>query len=1032
MKDEQFPLKVYDASAGSGKTFRLVLEYLTLVLRKEQPATFDQIVAMTFTNKASYEMKERIVGALEELTYNISNSKISALLRVQLNMDEIELQTKAQEVLLSILHNYEDFNVLTIDKFNLRLIKSFSKDLDLPSDFEIVMNEEELIERIVDRLLERLGKEGNEELDEIVYKYAEQNLDEEDKWNFRKSLIDFGKVLKKEKDLEKIHEVMNMDLSLDSFKLLKAEKTSIEQNYKNIQRRLQGLLSQFPLDPSRIKYKTRTIGSIEKVSTKPFPKEDCLSPTLREYCENEPGETEYFPLEIRQALLELDNYWQIHERRYFGLALYFKNFFNMCLLKHISEEIDISRIEERKIRISEFNQLISKLIREEKAVFIYERLGTRFHHFLLDEFQDTSHLQWMNLVPLLHESLSWNYENLIVGDPKQSIYRFKNGVAEQFVALPGIYNPTGNEDIAIESSYFKSRGIKEPLVTNWRSAKNIVEFNNTFFNVLRNSMPEHTRSFYSSISQTPSSEVNGKIKINSELKEAITNEDLIVDIISVIEDALGYGYTPGDICILGDTNKQCNIWARGLAAAKYKVVSADSLLIQSSTVVQLGVAYFKVVLHRQDQHQMKHFAELYFRSFEHAGNTKYFDYILQDPDNIKKRLFDTETFINQEFGGEKQFYPPFENLYQLIIHLFQLISLDELSDPFAHRFADYIHQYELKNGPDLNGFLEEYESKKSSLALEIPESTDALQIMTIHKSKGLEFPVVILPSMAFNKKRMSEQMVKVGDHMIYKKPTMNEKFGELQSAYHEEIDQVFTDCVNKCYVALTRPIDRLYIFNYYKKGTFGEDFHEALKEIPNCKTQDNLIEYKEDSNKEILEQLNNEEFFNPTSLKDFLWFPDIALQDKDELNAPEYFNQQQIFGRQFHYLISRIQDPEQIDNSIKTGLQEGVIDVNMQDELRSQLNATFQNRSYALLFNEAVEILHEQSILVDVDKDLRPDLIIVKKSETIVVDYKTGSKKQKDIIQVSEYVQVLREMNYPDVKGFLYYTQELRLEPVGV
>lgn len=1030
MKDEKIPLKVYDASAGSGKTFRLVLEYLTLVLRKENSATFDQIVAMTFTNKAAYEMKERIIDALKELAYDISSSKTASILSSELGLKHNELQMKAKEVLLSILHNYEDFNVLTIDKFNLRLIKSFSKDLDLPSDFEIIMNEEELIEKIVDRLLERLGKEGNEHIDKIVFNYAEQNLDEEDKWNFRRDLIEFGTILKREKDLDKIHEIMNMDLSMDSFRELKSVRNQIDKGFRNIQKRLQDILSKHPLDSERIKYKTATTNAINKISTASFPTDKCLSDRLRQYCEEDNVDPTIFPKETREILVELDNYWNQHEKQYAALSLYFKNFFNMCLLKYIAEEIEVSRIDERKIRISEFNQLISRLIRDEKAIFIYERLGTRFHHFLLDEFQDTSHLQWMNLVPLLHESLGWNYENLIVGDPKQSIYRFKNGVAEQFVALPGIYNPKNDGDLAQESAYFQSRGIKEPLKVNWRSAKNIVEFNNTFFENLRDNMPAHTRSFYSSISQDPNSKSPGSIQIVSMPDEQIKNEDLLPHIINAITDAQNNGHTLGDICILGETNNQCNVWARGLAAEKIKVVSADSLLIDSSIFVQLAVAYFKVMLHRQDQHQMKHFAELYFRSVKPEQTNSYFNYIVHLPEKSRKRLFDTTRFIADEFESEEIFFPSFENLYQLALHFFNLVSVKELEDPYMHRFADFVHQFELKNGPDLNAFLEEYELRKKNLALEIPESSDAIQIMTIHKSKGLEFPVVIIPSMAFNKTRISEQMVKIGDFMIYKKPSGNEKFDEIRSVYNEEIDQVFTDCVNKCYVSMTRPIDRLYIFNYFKKSTFGSDFHETLRNISNCKIENEFITYNDITKVETKSPEIEEEFYAPKSFHDFLWFPEIALQDKSELYAEDYFSEQQIFGRQFHSLISRITSSDQIQETLNNCIQDGLINAEYKDRLEQLLYSTFQNEAYLALFLNANEVLYEQDILVDTLTNLRPDLIIVKSNETLIVDYKTGSKKAKDVKQVSQYIEVLKDMGYPQVQGFLFYTEDLALQKI--
>src|SRR5690606_35788651 len=203
-----------------------------------------------------------------------------------------------------------------------------------------------------------------------------------------------------------------------------------------------------------------------------------------------------FPESLRVAVVEFLSWYDAHVESYVILQKFLGNFFNMALLKYLNTALQELKQHERLIRISEFNSEISKLVADEDAPYIFERLGTRFHHFLLDEFQDTSRLQWLNMLPLLRESLAHNYRDLIVGDPKQSIYRFKNGVAEQFVALPGVYNPENDPSIAQKSSYFASMGQTDRLEDNWRSAEQIVLFNNQFFEAFKEQLPSNGKDYY--------------------------------------------------------------------------------------------------------------------------------------------------------------------------------------------------------------------------------------------------------------------------------------------------------------------------------------------------------------------------------------------------------------------------------------------------------------------------------------------------------------------------------------------------------
>ena len=478
---EHKPLQILNASAGSGKTYRLVQEYIQLLIGDHKsPTEFKHLIAMTFTNKAALEMKERIIQALDGIgDMNHAKDALKSSLARALRISEDDVLRRCQAVLEMILHQYEDFHVMTIDKFNLRLIKSFSRDLDLPGEFDVVLDETELIEKVVDDLLNQLGSSENAVLNELMIHYAKSNIDEEKSWNFRRNLIEFGSILKNERHQPGVKQLLEMELSVGRYRELQAKQKKTDAAYVTMATPIASIVES--MDSKTVHGGGHTTNDLRSIVTQDrFPmQEELIKKRLSGNLEKNDGKKD-IPDSVKNPLFELNAYWEKQLQDYVATHLFLKNFFNMALLQYMARALNDSRSDAQLIRISEFNSLISDLIQDEKAPFIYERLGTRYHHFLLDEFQDTSHLQWLNLVPLIHESISQNYNNLIVGDPKQSIYRFKNGIAEQFVELPAIYNPEADPKIAATSSYFQERGSIERLENNWRSSPTIVNFNNTF------------------------------------------------------------------------------------------------------------------------------------------------------------------------------------------------------------------------------------------------------------------------------------------------------------------------------------------------------------------------------------------------------------------------------------------------------------------------------------------------------------------------------------------------------------------------
>ncbi len=1035
MSDAQIsPLVVYNASAGSGKTYHLVREYIRLLISREKDTeAFGRIIAMTFTNKAAIEMKERILLALDQLaTDDSSIQTLAEDLGKTLGIAPHEVRARCQTVLRNLLHRYEEFHVLTIDKFNLRLIKSFSRDLDLPEDFEVILDEQELIEQVVDDIFLQLGERKDADLDRLIFQYARKKLDDGNSWNFRNDLIRFGTLLSKEQNNALVEQLLTSDFSVEQYRELQAKKAAMDRAFVKMIEPLRHQVEE--LDKAFLPGGGHTINDLGSICKhEQFPVQaSVVNQRLSGNLDKEQGEKS-IPENIRSMVREIEAFHAEQLEEYTALDLFLKHFFNMALLQYMAFALKTLRKQDQVIRISEFNSLISELIQTEKAPFIYERLGNRFRHFLLDEFQDTSRLQWLNLVPLVHNSIASNDENLIVGDPKQSIYRFKNGVAEQFVALPGIFNPESDPNTERISQYFQILGKVVPLENNWRSSPVIVDVNNRLFESMKTILPERSSAFYQSVKQTAMSTRGGWVDIHSREGKS-TVEDQIYTLDSWIQTCLQDGYQAGDICILGGTNKLCNAWALGLTELGHRVVSSDSLLIHSDLHVRLVIAYFNRRLKPGGETEKKQFAELYFRLKSPDFET-YKGYIIEKKNDAGKtfRVFDDSRFLRDFFNGSESFFFGYENLYDLIQTFYGMINVDELASPYLHHLADIVFEYSMMRGPDLRGFLEFYNSKKHVLALQVPESSDSVRVMTIHKSKGLEFPVVMIPGLDFGLDIKGEMLLETGDNIVYTRPTKNEILPKLADAYEEERNQILTDQVNLCYVALTRAEERLFVQNHFDPKKFGAVFHQALESLEDTVADEDGIHVsvRSDESRKLKHDEVESDLFHPTSLKDRLWFPHISFQDDPAQLENDYLNEERQFGVQFHLLMSAIQDVDDIDDQIEAFIRSGQVDAGNASKLRLRIREILAFPAYLELLDGAREILREASIIASSSEVIRPDQIVVHNDRTLVLDFKTGLPSEKDVLQVKQYSKVLQAIGYPNTEGYVFYTSTMTLQRVS-
>ena len=906
------------------------------------------------------------------------------------------------------------------------MIRSFSRDLDLPADFEVILNEKQITEDVVDLLMNQLGAPGAEDVSEWMYTYAKANLAEGNSWNFRKQLIEFSAILSQEKNTEKIQQLLQLELTNGNYKRLIEDRNTILTEFLMDAKRVHDDFFGLDLNHGTIAGKGTTVNNFLKLNVeKEFPKGASNSDGL--FSESflklmEDGSKLNIPSSLKQEVIELNDRYMRDLASYNLIEIYRKNFFNMALLQHVGKQLQLMMNDEQLIRISEFNKLISKLVRDEEAPYIYERLGVRFEHFLLDEFQDTSRLQWLNLIPLILESLGHNRWNLIVGDAKQSIYRFNNGLAEQFVSLPAIYNPENDPQIAYKSTRLASRGLKRVLDSNYRSAKEIVEFNNQLFQGLAQYLPASMAHFYQDLEQKAQRTKNGYIHIES-IKQKLTFEERLEKVIGFVEETLAAGFEPGDICILTETNRLGNDLAIGLTERKYQVVSQDSLLVSKDAQVQLILSYLRRRASPRKTTETKRFAELYFRmkeSFSTADYLSYFEVIQKDGKSI--RVFNDSRFLAEHFGGTTAFFTTYESVYDLVQKFMLLMNWQETKEPYLHHFMDVIYGFQLARQTDIHHFLEFFDAQKDKIALQMPDTQSALKIMTIHKSKGLEFPVVIIPNMDFTitMNPQGKYLMEVRDKILYAFPAKSQQIPELDAFAKEENNLILLDKMNLFYVGMTRPELRLYAINDFDKDKFGAMIHEQLEGMNLGMNEEGLLQIGQ-SETIVKNEESTTNLYVPSDFSQRLWYPDIVFrkvfQEESEVQLDE-----QRFGNDFHLLMSLCESKLDTELALSNLLREGQIEQKNEAKLRESALAFWQKMEAGDYLNNVEKSLNEQVVLAGENDVKKPDKVLVKANEVLVIDFKTGKINQNHMEQVVAYGKLLEVIFKKPVRCLLYYS----------
>jgi len=1049
-------LHVYKSSAGSGKTFTLVKEFLKLCFKTESAFTFSSILAITFTNKATYEMKNRILQALEELSgmsQQEEGSVLGNILAHESKLSVEEIQRRSQQILTAILHNYADFNISTIDRFSHRLIRTFAKDLGLSMSFQVQLEETDLLQKVVAQLIDAIGEDKS--LTKLLLDFALYKIEAEKSWTIEEDLLDFSKnILNEEAEvyLKALRKSSVQDFNNTRNSYIKAN-LQFEKQIKGTAKQAIDLIQQTGVEDqsfagrSKISLYFRKLLSFDTKSIKPTTSliNDIAADKWHSTkCTQEQGEK----IDTIKAEL-LNHYNEVQQQIKEELAEYLsrqeiiKNLHSLSLLNEIEKKFAELKKEEKLLNISDFNKLIAQVVLNEPMPFIYERLGERFQHLMIDEFQDTSVLQYMNLMPLIEDSLARGKENLIVGDAKQAIYRFRGGDVEQFSAMPDYVPAIAEENqlVAMRLQTLRSQYEARSLEVNYRSSKAIVDFNNAFFDFVKNEVevsPKVKTIFEGHQQQLASEEVTGFVSISftKEKGEAFQDEMKAL-VLSDVESCLRDGYELKDIAILCRTKKDAVIIAEFLSSKQIEIISSEALLLRNSEEVLFLFNLAKWMLDPALQTAQKGIVEyLFFKEKLEGGLDDNFQNYLSSTASFLK-LF---TELQLEFNLSELKQLSVNELFEALIRIF---SLAETYDPFLQSLQDEAFDFTKSYNSSIAQFIQWWEENQHKISIETPDHLNAISILTIHKSKGLEFPVVIYP-FAKQKVEHSGPMRKnylwaptLSDQAAtipYALVEFNSYLAEssLSNVYYLELEKKEVDLVNDTYVAFTRAGERMYIHAETSSKT------SKLLSLPNI--LDAYINAKGiQANEENRFNFGKEELstkkystvkpkievqYISNSWKDKL---KVSLESQHQWEEVSSTQLQRNYGTFLHNVLAKIKSERDIEAAINSFVLSGELKESDMEALEQKISKLIAINEVRPFFAESIKVKNEATLLDSNGDFLRPDRVVFMKDYVAVLDYKTGEVNDSYEEQLNTYINTISTTTDLPVRGFILYTEKEKL-----
>ena len=1082
------------ASAGSGKTYTLVKEYLIMLLGKKTEGgnyildkhpndNHRYILAITFTNKATEEMKSRIVETLDVLASNPDESPYITDLTTMLGASKDDISKSAGIAERQMLEDYTNFNVCTIDTFFQKILRTFAYEVNLSSNYGVELNDEYVVELGVNNLKTRLHDESgkkNKSLSHWLWMFVQDSIKNGSSWDvFYKpkskktvdnSLYNFAKVLTNEvvkknskqlfdfladpKNIQAFNVALNSGISNlipkvkecvdEIFKMLEGPGIKANKNFTNFLDALNNSANPFLIKDldKKVEKKIADQSFVNKnsASVNDIAICDCLTQIL----DNNTVYASY------KKILDLT--------------------YQLGLLGDINASMQDFTNENNTILLSGTNDIVKRIIDGCETPFIYERIGMYLHNFLLDEFQDTSRMQWENLLPLVRNGLANGHDSLIIGDVKQSIYRFRN-------SDPQLLHSQLKVDFSNDSiKYNEGRSI------NWRSARNIVHWNNAFFQFL--SMALNMDEFYADVEQevSPKNEklpghvVVARREIPDKKKDTdgsndceIKNDDnsndndlnfkewAIEKMIVDLQSLLARGFKQKDIAVLSNTNREGQLaisrimkWNIENPDKQMKVVSEESLLVISSPAVRIVVNILKMLdrceAHNEDGREMP----MVLRRFE-ANRSEGMDTSEAFEDAIVSKDEDIADYIDRLYETSKS--ACLDSVVEQIIKSQLSKQMTEENTPYLLAFLDSVVDFMSRYGSNIHHFLKWWDKVGPGLSISSPDNIDAIRVITIHKSKGLQFPCVLIPMFDWNFDQSSIEWIETAGFKdklpkgVAIPPIVPVKRDNKRTLFDKEFKKIarsnIMDSLNKTYVACTRAQYELIIYTENNKelGLQLSQFLETCRNndisptpTENC-DPDVVYELGKPMLRSDIPALNSDDNALPDNVESRIMPPYSVVSDVDrwKLTSPDIIidvrGTTRWVGEMLHKVMERVRTPKNLKKAFGRALHRGMITEEEHDEYLALLSKRLADPRVADWFANDNRLMLERSVTIGGNGQKRPDRVVMKPNgEIIIVDYKFGDRSDDNDTkykrQVAGYKRAVCDALgcRPDcVSGYVWY-----------
>lgn len=1098
-------INIYKASAGSGKTFTLAREYIKLILgHKNENGDYvlsrhfnnshRSVLAITFTNKATEEMKSRIIHELAviagcEVGWT-EKSPYEKDLCETFKCTPEELKTRAKDVLHDLLYDFNFFSVSTIDSFFQLILRSFAHEAEVSGNYDVELDDSTVISMSVDNLLQDLNHDTTTQCSGHLVKWLS---------NYMTQLIENGKSFNLFNRSSNVHDEFVKfigDITDDTFR----ENESLIVEYLSDIARFEEFKDTVFSRKSAIKKETirACADAISAIEQNGLDSGDVINKTFLKTLKNwsatgySPDSSDKLQSGITKVRENIENAYkkssknaylrtehidglisEAVERCTFSyenvrlLNIISDNLYQLGLFSTIINYIDKYRRENSTILLSDTNALLAKIIGNEDTPFLYERVGLWYHHYLIDEFQDTSFSQWQNLRPLIKESLSYDYDSLVIGDEKQCIYRFRN-------SDPSLLHNLHTEPEVCGRATISGNTLAEN--TNWRSSADVIRFNNTLFSAIARNLGY--ADMYENVAQQISpkhAEHRGYVKISrlSDKEESVTIQKSLDIITEDLRRQLNSGYLPGDIAILVRTWKEGERVIRHLESIKqsdptfpkFQIVSDSSLRISRSQSISLIISRLRLLcasdrIHNSNKKSQKEIAAVInaYES-ERSKNTS-------SSEALKKALTslsEEQTIVHEDnscYGKEMDL----TSLIEGIIN--QTLPKENLHNDnvFITAFLDLVSDFVSKGHGDIRSFLTWWDESGYKSSVAGAKDDYSLNILTIHKSKGLEFSCVHIPfgelkSSSHNDIAWFELSDIPGVRAEIIPPMIPLRISKamentiFENHYNAVSSQKSLDTLNLLYVAFTRAVDELCVnISTAPKRSFANTIIDAIDVSDSCfcsqlmyvnnintSALSPFIPLKFDDNdililgaptirekKEISSQKTAMAPVRQNGMPDYYVRAGESIWDNTKLDRFHDIEIARERGILLHDLMAHIKTPADIPNAINImKLSVGAKELSQSEiqEIRYLITQRVNDKRAAQWFNDFNRVLIERPLGISDGTTKRPDRVVwTKNGEVHVIDYKSGNQPaQRYKKQINEYVTILSSLGYERVKGFVYY-----------